>query len=185
MRPVRNAGEQRSSVDPAFEAVFRAHYAEVVAFAACTTGSRAAGEDIAQEVFASLLRSGQAPELRAPLAWLRTAAHRRALNALRQVHRERGAIARLAEAASSPSEEDAPGSPELGAALWSLSPNQRAAVLLVYGRDVAPVDAARVLGCAPTTLRVHLWRARAALRAVLGDPDETLPTMRPHEELPR
>jgi RNA polymerase sigma-70 factor (ECF subfamily) len=62
------------------------------------------------------------------------------------------------------------GRGELAAALYSLPPDQRAAVLLVdaYGLDYA--EAAAVLGVATGTIGSGLNRARATLRTVLGPP---------------
>jgi len=168
--------------DGAFEGVFRAHYAAVVAFAWHMTGDRACGEDIAQEVFVALLRSGLSAELRAPLAWLRTATYRRALNELRHTGRGQRAVGRLPAVAPPSDDVDGDLDPRLVSALRSLSINQRAAALLVYGDDVGVAEAARLLGCTPATVRVHLWRARAALREALEPADEASHLRQPDEE---
>jgi DNA-directed RNA polymerase specialized sigma24 family protein len=59
--------------------------------------------------------------------------------------------------------------PRLAAALDGLSPHQRAAVLLVHGWGESLVDAAAALGCGVPTLRNHLARGLAKLRAHLGE----------------
>jgi RNA polymerase sigma-70 factor, ECF subfamily len=65
--------------------------------------------------------------------------------------------------------------PELGAALRSLSPLDREALLLVAWEDLTPAQAARSLGVNPTAFRVRLLRARRRLKAKLnGSGDEAL-----------
>jgi len=59
--------------------------------------------------------------------------------------------------------------PQLDAALRSLSPADREALLLVAWEDLAPTQAARVLGLKPTAFRVRLLRARRRLRAALDE----------------
>jgi RNA polymerase sigma factor (sigma-70 family) len=59
-------------------------------------------------------------------------------------------------------------------ALWSalaaLPRQQRAVLVLRHYEDMADTEIADVLGCAPSTVRVHASRAAAALRARLGEP---------------
>jgi RNA polymerase sigma-70 factor (ECF subfamily) len=57
--------------------------------------------------------------------------------------------------------------------LWEavdrLSPRQRATVLLYAQEELPTAEIAAVLGCAEATVRVHLHRALAALRRMLGE----------------
>jgi RNA polymerase sigma-70 factor, ECF subfamily len=57
--------------------------------------------------------------------------------------------------------------PPLAAALLELSPLDREALLLTAWEDLAPKDAARVLGIKPTAFRVRLLRARRRIQAKL------------------
>ena len=57
--------------------------------------------------------------------------------------------------------------PQLAAALRELSPLDREALLLTAWEDLAPKDAARVLGIKPTAFRVRLLRARRRIQAKL------------------
>jgi DNA-directed RNA polymerase specialized sigma24 family protein len=57
--------------------------------------------------------------------------------------------------------------PEVLAALDALSPQQRAAVLLVHGYGYSLRDAAEVLDLNPSTIRVHAQRGLARLRRAL------------------
>ncbi len=52
----------------------------------------------------------------------------------------------------------------LWAAVDGLSPQQRAAVVLLVQEELPTSEVAAVLGCSETTVRVHLHRALAALR---------------------
>ena len=58
--------------------------------------------------------------------------------------------------------------PAVAAALASLSPRQRAAVLLVHGYGYSLTEAADLLGCRVRTVRTHLDRGMAVVRAALG-----------------
>jgi RNA polymerase sigma-70 factor (ECF subfamily) len=58
--------------------------------------------------------------------------------------------------------------PGLLAALRSLSPRQRQAVVLVHAMDLTQAEAASVLGVRTTSVQNHLERGLAKLRAALG-----------------
>jgi RNA polymerase sigma factor (sigma-70 family) len=53
-------------------------------------------------------------------------------------------------------------------ALGTLTPRQRAAVVLIDILDYAAKDAAELLGITPSTIRVLLSRGRAQLRTAMG-----------------
>jgi RNA polymerase sigma-70 factor (ECF subfamily) len=57
-------------------------------------------------------------------------------------------------------------------ALASLTPNQRAAVLLHDLEGFTSPEAARLLGMTAPTVRVHLFRARRRLREALSDGED-------------
>jgi DNA-directed RNA polymerase specialized sigma24 family protein len=59
--------------------------------------------------------------------------------------------------------------PTLERALAALSPQQRAAVLLVHGWGHPLVEAAAAMGCGVPTVRNHVARGLAKLRAELGE----------------
>ena len=58
---------------------------------------------------------------------------------------------------------------DLVRALASLSPNQRAAVVLHEYADLSTRDVVRILGCSQATVRVHLAQARKRLRPLLEE----------------
>jgi DNA-directed RNA polymerase specialized sigma24 family protein len=59
--------------------------------------------------------------------------------------------------------------PDLVAALGRLSDRQRVAVVLVHVNDWTLEDAAEAMGVEVSTVRVHLGRALARLRTILGE----------------
>jgi RNA polymerase sigma factor (sigma-70 family) len=61
--------------------------------------------------------------------------------------------------------------PRLSGALDSLSPQQRAAVVLVHGHGMSLSEAGTALGCSVSTVRNHVARALRHLRAALGGTD--------------
>lgn len=61
--------------------------------------------------------------------------------------------------------------PELVAALRTLSPNQRLAVVLHDYADRPTSEVAETIGCSKATVHVHLSQARRRLRTLLEDPD--------------
>ena len=122
------------------------------------TGGRAdVADEATAEAFARAVASGQ--QFRDPLAWIYRVAFRVAIDELRR-DRHRGT---LIDAPTAP--------PELTGvmeALRELSPNQRAAIVLRHVLDLDVDEVARRMGIATPTVRVHLYRARARLRELLG-----------------
>jgi RNA polymerase sigma-70 factor (sigma-E family) len=58
------------------------------------------------------------------------------------------------------------------AALWQLSPQQRAVLVLRFYEDQSEAQIAETLGLAPGTVKSHSSRGLARLRELLGDHDE-------------
>jgi RNA polymerase sigma-70 factor, ECF subfamily len=178
---------RRAPVEPsALEKAYRTHYSPLVAFMTHVTRDLSAAEDIVQDSF-DVLASVKLETIGDVGAWLRTVAYRRAMHRARRLKREHslsphetngGGLA--GAAVQGPAA--LPGlDPALLAALGQLSAQQRAAMLLVYGEDMAPADAAAVMACSPATLRVHLFRARNSLRKLLAN--ETAPSASPIVDL--
>ena len=59
--------------------------------------------------------------------------------------------------------------PDVARAVATLSPMQRAAVVLHYWADESVFDIARTLGVSESSVKQHLFRARARLATVLGE----------------
>jgi len=71
---------------------------------------------------------------------------------------------------------DVPSSVDVARALATLSPRQRAVVVLRYFEDRTESEVARVLGCSQASVKTHHRRALAALRAGgLLTPDDADP----------
>ena len=124
---------------------------------AFTGGRTDVAEEAVAEAFARAIHHREG--IREPLAWIYRVAFRVAKEELR---RERG---------RGPAEDVAVELPELVGvmdALRSLSPNQRAAVVLRHVLDLDTGEVARRMGIATPTVRVHLHRGRARLRELLG-----------------
>ena len=162
----------------AFAALVQAHRAAVFSLALRMLGSRAAADDLAQEVFIQL--HGHLAGIESPehlLFWLRRVTSHRAIDQLRQ--RTRMALTPLDEAA------DLPGVPDgsdpmlqrrLRQLLLELKPDARAVMTLRYQEDLDPVEIAGVLDMPVNTVKSHLKRSLETLRATLtGSPLEEIP----------
>jgi RNA polymerase sigma-70 factor (ECF subfamily) len=126
-------------------------------------GRRHLAEDAVAEAFARAIE--RANEIRDPLAWIYRTAFR---IATRELQREkRGPVAADPVPGIDPAEVQ-----DVMAALWTLSPNQRAAVLLHDEEGFTALEVGRLLGISAATVRVHLFRARRRLREVLGSEED-------------
>lgn len=131
---------------------------------AVSGGRSEIAEEAVAEAFARALarRNGIAH----PLAWIYRTAFRLAREELR---RERRLTERQNEVSEPSSGIPSPDqTPELISALRTLSPNQRAVVVLRFEEDLPVSEIARLMGISPATVRVHLHRGRTRLRKLLG-----------------
>ena len=167
-----------------FEAVFREHFAPVHRFIARRVG-KALAEDLAAEVFVTAYRRRAAyqPERGSLRSWL----HGIAANVVRghwrdeqQLFELEARVARdslgLLPAAQFDDAADervitATLAPRIAGALAALNREQREVLLLHAGADLSHEEIAAALGIAQGTARSRLSRARAALRAQLGEFD--------------
>ena len=167
-----------------FDAVFREHFAPVYRFIARRVG-KALAEDLAAEVFATAYRRRAAyqPVRGSPRAWL----YGIASNVVRKHWRDEQQLLELdariardslgllpaAQFADAADERviAAALAPRIAGALAALSCEQREVLLLHAWGDLSHEEIAAALGIAQGTARSRLSRARAALRALLGDFD--------------
>lgn len=168
-----SGGERELAVHavPTFDALFVDEYPKMVALAAAVSGSRANGEDIAQEAMTRLSRNwDRVQSFDKPGAWLRRVTINLALSQKRKLISEAKAILRL----GTPTQTLAPARVE-DEAVWDavaeLPKQQRAAVSLYFLEDKSIEDIADILDISPSTARVHLHRARQALRERLEQED--------------
>ncbi|MDQ6847154.1 MAG: sigma-70 family RNA polymerase sigma factor [Candidatus Dormibacteraeota bacterium] len=154
------------TTDLAFERVFRAEYAKVVAIAARVLGDRARGEEVAQDAFLALHRR-QCSEQAWAGGWVCAAAAHMALNVLRG-DRRRG---RREQLASAPTEAIDPAMTVergddgrvLRIALERL-PQRAATVLVLRHSGLSYAEVAAAMGVKQNDVGTMLRRAEAALR---------------------
>jgi RNA polymerase sigma-70 factor (ECF subfamily) len=147
-------------------------YPRLVAGLALVAGSRAAAEDAVQEAVARAWeRSERGDRIESLPAWVTRAAvnlSRSRWRRMRVESRARDDLAPVDAAGSSPSDARI----DVRRALLALPRRQREATVLRYylGLDVREV--AEALGVTEGTAKTTLFRARQALAAALGDPEE-------------
>jgi RNA polymerase sigma-70 factor (ECF subfamily) len=126
-------------------------------------GDREVASDAVAETFAQFIRRGDA--IRDPRAWIWHVAFRIAAGELQR----RGTQTEVSDDLV----ELGPESDRLMPALRSLTPRQRAVIVLRYYAGYRPSEIAGILGTKAPTVRVHLMRARRRLADLLEDQDET------------
>jgi RNA polymerase sigma factor (sigma-70 family) len=127
------------------------------------TRNRHEAEEIAQDAFVRILeRWDRVRSMADPRGYL----YLTAMNVFRNRYRRSVlaakrtlGLARVDDAIAAVDERDA-----AARALAGLSPRQRAAVVLMDLLDLSSKDAARMLGIRPSTVRMHVSRAHAALK---------------------
>ncbi len=166
--------------DVAFAVLVRRYIRAATLLAAQLLGDRDEAEDIVQDAFTVVHRNVHTFDAGRPFApWFfaivrRLAANRRS----RDVRRER--LLRLwgkgtiAASMSPPADAGLLVSLDATAvrrAMENLSPMQRACFELVAVRDLSTEEVAAMHGISESTVRQHVFRARAALRDVLTEGD--------------
>jgi RNA polymerase sigma factor (sigma-70 family) len=185
---------RRVRSDPeALELLYRRHVKRVVAYAARRCREPQDVADLVAATFVSVLESAQGydPRRGEVLPWiLGIEAHLHADRG-RRAYREREVLARtLGERRLDEDDyarleaqiDAARDSRRVEAALETLPPKLREALLLVGHDGLSDREAAAALRIAPTAFRMRLSRARRALRQALDEPDPLRPS-RPEEEL--
>ncbi|HEY8965718.1 MAG TPA: RNA polymerase sigma factor [Candidatus Methylacidiphilales bacterium] len=159
-------GDQR-----AFEDLFRRYYDMIHAYAYRMCFDAAEAADLTQETWIKAARHLPSYEGRASFKnWLYAIAHRVVLDAGRRKARQRRLLERAeieAQAETEASSASGAVSESLHRALLSLPWDHRAAVTLVYLEGMNHREAAKVLGCAETTVSWRLFQARRKLKHVL------------------
>lgn len=158
--------------------LFATSYAELVGLATLVAGDRQAGEDIAQDAFAGLLRRGPLDDPDAAVGYLRRAV----------VNQARGRLRRRAVAdrprpvppdPSPPAVEDAALADDdaraVAAALARLPLRQRECVVVCTLLGLSHAEAAAVLGIAPGSVKTHVHRGTRRLADLLAERAPSLP----------
>lgn len=167
---VRRSPRQSPDLDSgdSFRWLFTTEYQEIVRTVFLIVRDRELAEDLTQEAFIQLLGHwAKVTEYDRPGAWVRRVAIRLAVRECRRNHRRTvlEVLAPWREGHTSTSVRDV----DLLQAIGSLSPQQRAVVVLFYFEDRPMDEIAAVLGCSVSTGWVHLHRARRRLASVLGE----------------
>ncbi len=154
--------------DAGLPALFAAHYRRLLALAVLVTDDRATAEDLVQEAFARLHGRDLDDPDRA-LAYLRATVlnlSRSRLRRLRTARKHDRADDRVLPSA----EEDAllrDDQRAVLAALRTLSPRQRQALVLRYWEDMSEAQVAAEMGLSNGAVKSHTARGLAALRRAL------------------
>ena len=156
--PQRTGGEWNALIDN--------YQGMVYGLALARTGSPQDAEDVFQEVFLALFRSGKAfREEEHRKAWLL----RTTLNMARRITRStwRQKTVPLEEGEKVPAPFREPGENRVWEALQSLSQDYRLPLYLFYFEELPTDQIAKVLSLSPGTVRKRLSRGREQLKAWL------------------
>jgi RNA polymerase sigma factor (sigma-70 family) len=152
-------------VDDGYTGLFRREFGHVTRTVFFIVHDHERAEDIAQDAFLQLLRNWPKVSMyERPDAWVRRIAIRLAMRAVR---RER--LWSLIKRDVPPPLSVEPRDLDVFDAIGRLPGMQRAAIVLFYFDDRTVAEIADSLGCAETTARVHLHRARRRLAQLLGE----------------
>jgi RNA polymerase sigma-70 factor, ECF subfamily len=157
----------RAGEGAAFTALVRQYQRIVYSIALRMLSDRQRAEDLAQEVFLQLYRSLDSIESDSHLAfWLRKVAANRAIDRLRQESRHDSESLIEADVVAAESSDNDPLLERRMAELVAqLPPAARAVVVLRYQEDLDPTEIASTLDMSINTVKSHLKRSLASLRA--------------------
>ncbi len=176
--------QAQAGVARAFTQLVQAHQRSVYSLALRALASRVEAEDLAQEVFLQLhlgLDRIESPDHL--VYWLRRTVTHRAIDRIRQRNRRPDAFSSasdlaamadstaVAEPAATVEGEDPLLARRLGRLVAELPAIPRLVVVLRYQEDLDPAEIARVLDLSVNTVKSHLRRSLASLRARCTDRD--------------
>ena len=166
------SGKYRCVTEPEFKRVFNEHKDAVYRFAWRMTGSAAVAEDIAQDVFLSLLRQPQRfdPSRGTMRAFLLGIARNLALKRWRDETRweELGDEEFVTQPLNVECIERSEIAETVGNAVRSLPPLQREVLILAEYEDMSIEEIARAVDSETGTVKSRLHRARENLRRILA-----------------
>ena len=158
----------QSAADRAYAAFVESAWTRHLRLAVLLTGDRWRAEELLQDtlvnVYARWRRLAQHDDLH---AYLRRALVNNNTSMWRRRRRER-LVAEIPDHPAPPGDRH-PDSAELHAALLTLSPRQRAVVVLRHYEDLPERDVAQILGCTVGTVKSQHARAIARLRALVRE----------------
>ena len=152
-----------------FDDFYAREYGRIVALGFALTGDRGAAEDAAQDAFLAAHREwDRIGRYDRPGAWVRRVVLNRAKTRSVRRGRESRALARFAAGEPAAVEDRADDPDAFWGAVRTLPARQRQCVVLHYVDDLDAAEIGAVLELAPSTVRVHLHRARARLADLLA-----------------
>ena len=158
------SGDARS-----FELLFDRYHAMIHAFAYRVCLVETEADDIAQETFIRAARGISNYRGAASFKnWLYRIAHNALVDWGRQASRQRDNRDEFAAELESRAQSRTPDYNNVHSALKQLSPDLREAVALVYFEELNHREAAEAVGCAETTISWRIFRAKRALKKLLG-----------------
>jgi RNA polymerase sigma-70 factor (ECF subfamily) len=158
------SGDARS-----FELLFDRYYNMIHAFAYRVCLVETEADDIAQETFIRAARGISSYRGAASFKnWLYRIAHNALIDWGRQNARQRVKQDQFAAELESRAQARTPDYADVHSALRQLSPDLREAVALVYFEEMNHREAADAMGCAETTISWRIFRAKSALKKLLG-----------------
>ncbi len=175
------AARAASGCRASFSVLIERHYDRIYRMAWRWSGARDRAEDIAQDVCVKL--AGAVRGYRGDAAfttWLHRIAYTTMIDQARSTQRtiavEPSDIVRLVDGQDrSDSAEDtmvaSDGMREIWTAVRALPPQQRDAVLLIYGEDMSHAQASLVMGCSEKTVSWHIHEAKKKLKLSLRTAD--------------
>jgi RNA polymerase sigma factor (sigma-70 family) len=173
MGPVDHLLEAKADVaggSGSFEAFYEAENRTLFRRLWLITGNRSEAEEIMQDAFVRLLeRWDRIDQLKDPTAYL----YRTAMNVFRRRYRRSALAFRKTFAPETARDEfaEADARDLVRRALSTLSPRQRAALVLTELEGMSSKEAGDALGIAPSTVRALATQGRTAFRTLMEDPD--------------
>lgn len=141
--------------------IWRKHRQELVRYATVLVGPSDAEDLLSAVVVRALASQGSLSALEDPRPYL----FRALLNEAKNHSRSKTRRLPLPTAAN----QDPPDlRPDVFQAVMGLAPQQRAAVYLVYWKDLSVAEAGGLMGCRPGTVKRYLSLARNHLKGVLS-----------------
>ena len=158
---VKAAPSRRVPVHESFDDAFRELYPRAFALAYRMLGNRAAAEDVAAETMARALHRWDRLDPEGLPGWVLRVAANQAIDLMRKKGRtlEPGVISL---------EDDTTLRIALAEAMRHLPRRQREAIALRYLSDLSEADTAAALGISAGSVKAHVHRGLASLRARLG-----------------
>jgi RNA polymerase sigma-70 factor (ECF subfamily) len=166
-----------------FERLYAEHFERVAAYLLARADSEMAADALAGTFEVAWRRLGDVPQ--EPLPWLLGVARRVLANARRAGGRRAALVERMAAVTLKVGADTAERelSEQLTAAIDELTGAQQEALLLIAWDGLSEREAAQALGCSRGAFAARLHRARARVRAAMGE--ERGDQLSPHDDRER